>query len=1025
MKPIRLTMRAFGPYKNEEIIDFTKLRENRLFVISGATGAGKTTIFDGICFALYGTGSGSDRKEIKMLRSDFADEDVHTAVELIFEIHNKTYRVLRQMSHVKKGNKSATGEKYELFEVLDNGEEVPAVERQKSTDINKKLEELIGLTYDQFSQIVLLPQGEFRKLLTSQTENKEEILRKIFKTNRYGEMAQKLEGKKQQAEQKLNEARILKNSYIGQLSGALPIRESYLFSLLDKNANIYQIQDALNEELVFYQQKIEEDKKLYEETFENHKKSYDIFVANKMLNDRIDAYNQKVLKLSEIEKEKPTYDQMKIEYEAAIRASQIEPVYKHLLTLQQEIKAQQNKLLEATEHLEQSKGKLVEAKDSYDQEMQNEPLREEALKKVMELEKLLPLFEEVEKQEQLVDTLQKELAVSKSTLTQLENELEKKKSSRKTFDSSIEQLEASTENMQQVVENQNELKEIVNIFKQYNDVQGKLITLNKQFQNALEIYNNAKSIYEVEESKWFNNQAAVLAAKLVQGTPCPVCGSTEHQSSHTDLVEMTDDKKVKQLKADLSKKEQAKFECQANAGAMQAQLDRLIDEVKNLNANLDDQQTYIQQYNEINEHVKSLQKESELLSEQRKQLKKLITEEQQLEQERSKLEQQHSVKDHQLVQQSTILEQKRLAIPKELKDLSELQTALNKAISTKNTLNEQWDQVQKVYQIAQKNLSTIEETVKLTSQRVNETESKLKNSKEEFNHSLTAANFESVEAFINAKRTDGEQKQLNDQYINYTNELHSLSTQVNEESEQLKDKEKIDLSDVEEQLDALKRDYERALQQLNSTKSYEQICMDYSEKLQQIASEIIELEESSNQIVDLYNLLRGQNSKKISFERYVQMGYLEQITEAANIRLRNLSNGQFYLQCSDRQESHGRQSGLSLDVYDTYTGQSRDVKSLSGGEKFNASLCLALGMADVIQSYQGNVQIDTMFIDEGFGSLDEESLMKAIDTLIDLQKSGRMIGVISHVAELKAAMPAILQVEKLKEGYSKTSIIVK
>src|SRR5690606_8482568 len=195
MKPIKLTMRAFGPYKNEETIDFTKLHDNRLFVISGSTGAGKTTIFDGICFALYGSASGSDRKDVKMLRSDFADDDIHTAVEFIFELHGKTYRVLRQIPHVKKGRKSATGEKYELFEVLPNNEETPAVERQKVTDINQKIQDLIGLNFDQFSQIVMLPQGEFRKLLTSQTENKEEILRKIFKTDRYGQIAYKLETK--------------------------------------------------------------------------------------------------------------------------------------------------------------------------------------------------------------------------------------------------------------------------------------------------------------------------------------------------------------------------------------------------------------------------------------------------------------------------------------------------------------------------------------------------------------------------------------------------------------------------------------------------------------------------------------------------------------------------------------------------------------------------------------------------------------------------------------------------------------
>ncbi|RKJ69576.1 SMC family ATPase, partial [Butyricicoccus sp. 1XD8-22] len=321
MKPIKLTMRAFGPYKSEEIIDFTKLHDNRLFVISGSTGAGKTTIFDGICFALYGQGSGSDRKDTKMLRSDFAEDDVHTAVELVFEIHDKTYRVLRQLPHVKKGRKAATGEKYELFEIHEDCLEVAAVERQKVTDINQKIVEIIGLTYDQFSQIVMLPQGEFRKLLTSQTENKEEILRKIFKTNRYGEMAQKLEAKKQQAEQQLNKALVIKNSYIEQISGALPRRDTYLFSVLDKQSNIYQIQDALSEELSYYQEKIVEDYKIYEKAFELHKQKYDLFIANKTLNDRIDNYEKSVIKLSELQQQIPFYERMKLEYEAAIRAS--------------------------------------------------------------------------------------------------------------------------------------------------------------------------------------------------------------------------------------------------------------------------------------------------------------------------------------------------------------------------------------------------------------------------------------------------------------------------------------------------------------------------------------------------------------------------------------------------------------------------------------------------------------------------------------------------------------------------------
>ena len=290
---------------------------------------------------------------------------------------------------------------------------------------------------------------------------------------------------------------------------------------------------------------------------------------------------------------------------------------------------------------------------------------------------------------------------------------------------------------------------------------------------------------------------------------------------------------------------------------------------------------------------------------------------------------------------------------------------------------------------------------------------------------MKEAQFESYSQYKQSILTENIISDLLQQHLLFSNSLHALKEKVVVESERLKDCQKVDLSDAATKLQLLKFKEEQAYEQYKLAEKYEQQCISFTEKLNQVAEDIYRLEQVSNQITDVYNLLKGQNAKKISFERYVQMGYLEQITEAANVRLRTLSNGQFMLVCSDRQESHGRQSGLSLDVYDSYTGQTRDVKSLSGGEKFNASLSLALGMADVIQNYQGNVRIDTMFIDEGFGSLDEESLMRAIATLIELQNAGRMIGVISHVSELKEAIPAILQVMKSKEGYSCTKFVVK
>src|SRR5699024_1571083 len=224
MKPLKLTMTAFGPYKYKEVIDFTELKDHHLFVISGNTGAGKTTIFDGICFALYGSASGSDRDDNQMLRSDFAQDDTHTSVELTFSLNEKTYRILRQPGHVKKGNKTKTGEKYEFFEVREN-REVPCVDRQIVSDINKKVEEIIGLTQDQFKQIVMLPQGEFRKLLTSKTENKEAILRRLFKTENYKHLNELLKQRRDEAQQLFQEKSQEVRLYIDRIPEALPLRE--------------------------------------------------------------------------------------------------------------------------------------------------------------------------------------------------------------------------------------------------------------------------------------------------------------------------------------------------------------------------------------------------------------------------------------------------------------------------------------------------------------------------------------------------------------------------------------------------------------------------------------------------------------------------------------------------------------------------------------------------------------------------------------------------------------------------------
>ncbi|MEK4254518.1 SMC family ATPase [Ureibacillus sp. FSL K6-2830] len=1025
MKPILLKMTAFGPYKNEEVIDFTKLQERKLFVISGQTGAGKTTIFDAICFALYGFGSGQDRKDTKMLRSDFAEDDVHTSVEFVFEIRGKKYRVLRRLSHVKKGRKTPTGEKYELFEILPNNEEIPAVERQRVTDINEKLEELIGLTYEQFSQIVMLPQGEFRKLLTSKSDEKEEILRKIFKTDRFVKMADKLEEKKRLADQQLNEAKALKNSYINQIEGTLPKRESLLFTMLSQHSNIYQILEGLAEEQQYYQKKIKDDERMYREAFKKHQEAYEVYVANKKLNDQIDEYERKKEKLSFLQSQKDHYEQIKQTIDAANRASRIFPLYSYLMELDKEKQSIEKRMELVTKQLEAAKWTFAKAEEMFKMEAMKEEEREQANERVNELEKLVPIYEQMNEQIKLVDKLLNEKNQLQTRLQNIVKQIEEKEWAIQQLSEMIEKLEEDTESLNELLEQQRLLREIVDTYTKYFEVNAEVHKLENEWLKATSTYEEVQNIYAQEEEKWLNNQAAILAKSLLPGMPCPVCGSTVHRIEHTASTETVNQTELKKLKATLDEAQQKKFAVQGKLESKRHQLQEIEQKLMQYHAPLKEYQKYVHQLQDINIAIKEKERQKEILTLNKKQIKILQDENAQLVHFRKEIERQYHEKHEQYTQNSTILEQQKKLIPEEIKDLSQLQVALQQAISNKQQLKQSWETAQKQYQEANKQVVMNEEAFKQITEQVKHIQVKCQQSKENFHSALLQARFTSTEDFLLARRPEQEIEALQMQYDNYSKELHSLQVQVKEEAEKLKDKEKVDLTEAEKELEALQFNYEKALDELNYSKACEKHCIDFAEKLERLANNIFQMEEKSNQIIDLYNLLRGHNSKKISFERYVQMGYLELITEASNLRLKNLSNGQYYLQVSDRLESYGRQSGLGLDVYDAYTGQARDVKTLSGGEKFNASLSLALGMADVIQSFQGNVQIETMFIDEGFGSLDEESLMKAIDTLIELQKSGRMIGVISHVEELKSAMPAILQVEKLKEGYSKTSIILK
>jgi exonuclease SbcC len=364
-------------------------------------------------------------------------------------------------------------------------------------------------------------------------------------------------------------------------------------------------------------------------------------------------------------------------------------------------------------------------------------------------------------------------------------------------------------------------------------------------------------------------------------------------------------------------------------------------------------------------------------------------------------------------------------IPEELRNLAALEEKIAETAALKMKLEQAWEAAQKILQEAKEADTKGKTNLENAYLQLKESSEKKAKAEQQFRDSLQQAQFSDEESYRQSKLNETERKQLKQEIDDFQSLMTTLAKLISELQAALKDKTKADIEGLKTELEELKAAYDLAQELRRKSEDYLETVTLLRGKIVEADEAASHLEKRFNIVTDLHDIVRGQNSSKISFERYLQIEFLEQIIVVANERLKRLSNGQFVLMRSERQESRGKQSGLGLDVYDAYTGQTRDVKTLSGGEKFNASLCLALGMADVIQSFQGGVTIDTMFIDEGFGSLDEESLTKAIDTLIDLQQSGRMIGVISHVQELKNAIPAILEVKKTKEGHSRAQFLIK
>src|SRR5690625_146840 len=818
-------MTAFGPYKETEMIDFAELENYRLFVISGNTGAGKTTIFDGISFALYGSASGTDRESYTMLRSDFADDDTHTAVELEFELNDRVYRILRQLGHVKRGNKTRTGERYEFYEKVD-GKEIPCVDRQIVSEIDQKVEEIMGITQEQFKQIVMLPQGEFRKLLTSQTENKEAILRRLFKTEPYQYMSERLKIKKDRVEESFKQEQQVKMSYIQNIHATLPQRsESVLFNILaEEHYNVNQLIAGLENEIGFYEQKKTIDEQTYKQAYETHDQQNAAFHQAKSVNERFAELANREIQLKELHEQKVNFNQKEKQLQNAERASQIEPYEQQKIEWRKEEQIKLKTVEAANVDRKEADDHLVKINQIYEEEKAKKGEREETSKQLDRLNDFHPIVKEIDERKQVLTNLENQTKEDYNVLEQVDKSLKDKHISTESIDQQIKTLDEDVAKLPDIQEKLIKMREQAVVLKDYIALAEKQTKLDDALNKTEHSFQQIKSKYIAVEKVWLHNQASVLAAHLHDGEACPVCGSREHPKKATDEEPEVTRDQLETLKKKLDVEDSAYRTAVANHQVNQQQLKNKAEAVKQFDIQLDSVHSTYDALVEAGKKHKAEEDRLKIARDQlgvlRKKRDQLALEVKELEKEKTKYEQAYHEQSRRFETEKAVFQDRLTKIPEEVRILSELEKKIKETEQEKRRLERNWETAQQHLQQAKEKQTKAVMQLTNTTKQWEETKTKREDAEKQFTEALNGSDFESEDMYQQAKMTVATRQELKQEIEQYKQNLATLKLQVKELQATLKGKTKVDLTSFEERLIELKIAYETAFNQWNQSKEY-------------------------------------------------------------------------------------------------------------------------------------------------------------------------------------------------------------
>ena len=1005
MMPLNLTISAFGPYPEQIIIDFTQFQESGLFLITGPTGSGKTMIFDAIVFALYGKSSGQMR-ESDSLRCDHAAKETPTYVEYSFALHDQIYTVKRSPKYFVEGRKTAKAPSALL--TLPDGKMVEGVR-----EVDHRIVALLGVDEKQFKQIAMIAQGEFTKLIMSSSEERERVLRNLFHTEVYQRLEEKLKEK----------LKLYRDKYDHLLK-----RKNQLISELKIDSDDFDLYLHQQEALL---QKQQQSLAQMQNQHESKKHTLQLYHLQ----------NQRILKLENLSKQyqqlclqEADFRTLKTQIMLLKQAKDTNYYYQIFLQEQRQHDVLSQNLKAISLQLDKSLKNHRQINEQYAHidEMKNE---KNALQdKVNAQKKLIDDiyryhhdYQEKQSYLQEYQSKQEEFKLLLQRTERLENSVLKDQETINDEARLKMEFELAQKKFQSANERKIKIHELSQLNDQYVLESDKRSDLQEIYQALEKEFYQEKNNFDEMEKLFYRQQAGIFASKLEEGKPCPVCGSLHHPQPAALL-----DEEVTTEKLNLQKRKvnsiQERFNDNRQQLMLKTQLLSTIQErieQSSEELRIDSELTkelFIKELNKTNMIEREIKKSYATMNDELKYIQKLKT------------SIALSKKDLQKYQQE--LEKRQLELTELNNQIHKIDGRLNESFAEYDI-----DDQKELYQQNQQQLHHLENTIDHLQQKFDKADKErlqLETKQEAFRNQMLQQDeklnkaendylmhlkqYESETDFFQLKDQIEEIESLEKTYQDHMIKKDSLAKQIASLQEEVQGLNYIELEDLETELKKLEADMNDFVKEVNQSQIALALQKNKIEEIRQINSTMALDEEKYQRYLDLSNVTSGKNDARVSLERYVLAAYFEKILLYANEIMKKLTQGRYVMLRKDYASKGMAKQGLELDVFDYESGLSRDIRTLSGGESFKAALSLALGLSQMIQDHAGGIELNTLFIDEGFGTLDMQSLDQAINCLIELHQDNKLIGIISHVSELKDRIDRQIVISRERKE-SKISII--